>query len=63
MPKLNNARQQAIAGYIYNDIEETELISVETARVLLQNIQERDEVGKYIPYLPAVCNALKQLIA
>jgi len=55
--KLKNARKDAISGYIYEDKDETELISIEECNSLIINLQQ----NKKLPFKSAILRALHQI--
>jgi len=58
IPKLNNLRKEAIAGYIFLDEEKTEFISENDCNILIINLQQ----NKKLPFKTAILKALHQII-
>ncbi len=57
IPKLNNLREQAIAGYIYTDKDKTEYISIEDCTPLIAKLQQI----KKLPFKSSILKALAQI--
>ena len=57
IPKLNNLRDDAIAGFIYTDEDKTELITSEEGRLLLDRLQKVNN----LPFKTSILSALRQL--
>jgi len=55
--KLINNRRNAIAGYIYVNVQNTQLISSDEANKLLKNLKNRND----LPFKTAIIQALKLL--
>ena len=57
IPKLNNMRKEAIAGYIFLDEEKTEFISNNDCNTLIINLQKTEK----LPFKTAILKALHQI--
>jgi len=57
IPKLNNLREAAIAGFIYLDEEKTQFIPKNDCNLLIINLQQ----NKKIPFKSAILRALHQI--
>lgn len=57
IPKLNNLREAAIAGFIYLDEEKTKFISNNDCNTLIINLQK----NKKLPFKTAILRALHQI--
>jgi len=57
IPKLNNLRDDAIAGYIYTDQDKTELIESDEIKLLLAHLQKSNN----LPFKTSILSALREL--
>lgn len=61
IPKLNNQRSAAIAGFIYEDSAQTELIDPKTAKQLAIQLKKRNPQYQFTPFVKAILDALDTL--
>ena len=57
IPKLNNLRDDAIAGYIYTDQDKTKLITSKERQLLLDHLKKAND----LPFKTSILSALRQL--
>ena len=62
LAKLVNSREAAIAGEVFEDFEQTELLSVADARTRLQQLRVLEEAGDTLPeWFAAIVSVLERL--